>query len=280
MPTRRSLPFVVLPVVLALVLPALPPAPSHAREAASMDQRPAVSDGGSRRFVSGAGTRSTAAAVQPSYSVARAGAAEDAALIAPGPSSPVPAAPPVTSAAASPVAQPQPAPAQHAPVAEPAAGAAVVEPPQPAEDPWLRQRADEVVAMISYPWGELGYEAVFLHARAGMRGRTLRIERRIEIYVRPGDSATRTAFDLAHEIAHAFDFTYGSTFIREEWQRSRGLRGLPWYGCNACDDLGTPAGDFAESFAAWQVPAGDFSSRLAPRPDAVQQDLLARLTSV
>ncbi len=55
---------------------------------------------------------------------------------------------------------------------------------------------------------------------------------------------------------------------------------LPWFGCNACDDLGTPAGDFAESFAAWQVPSGDFSSRLGPPPDAVQRDLLERLTGL
>lgn len=68
--------------------------------------------------------------------------------------------------------------------------------------------------MVPYPWAALGYEAVFLHAQPGLRGRTMLRDQRIEIYVRRSDTARRTAFDLAHEIAHAFDFTRGDATVR------------------------------------------------------------------
>ena len=163
-------------------------------------------------------------------------------------------------------------------LAPPAPAVVATDVPLLLEDPALRRRADEVVALIAYPWGELGYEALFLPARPGMRARTLLKERRIEIYVRFSDPPRRTAFDLVHEIAHAFDFTWGSPVMRARWQQARDLTDRAWFGCNACDDLATPAGDFAESFAAWQVPGGGFSSQLGPPPTAGHQALLAELT--
>ncbi|MGI8791634.1 MAG: hypothetical protein ACR2H3_00370, partial [Acidimicrobiales bacterium] len=65
----------------------------------------------------------------------------------------------------------------------------------------------QALALISYPWAQLGYQIVFLGPHAGVRARTLRIERRIEVFVRPGDGARAVAFDIAHEVGHAFDFT-------------------------------------------------------------------------
>lgn len=135
--------------------------------------------------------------------------------------------------------------------------------------------------MISYPWPLLGYDIVFDTGRAGIRARVLLAERRIEVYVRPTDSARQTAFDLAHEMAHAFDFRFGTRPLRALWQEARHIDARqPWFGCNACDDLATPAGDFAESFAAWQVPGGDYRSRLGPPPDGTQKALLNQLTSL
>ncbi|MFP5375793.1 MAG: hypothetical protein ACLGIO_03290, partial [Acidimicrobiia bacterium] len=150
----------------------------------------------------------------------------------------------------------------------------------PAGGEWLRRRAADALALVGYPWRELGYDVAFGTARAGLRARTLLRERRIEVNARPGDPARQTAFDLAHEVAHAFDFERGTWAARSRWQQARGIDpALAWFGCNACPDLATPAGDFAESFAAWQVPGGAFRSTLGPPPDAAQRALLAELTA-
>src|SRR5206468_352025 len=71
-----------------------------------------------------------------------------------------------------------------------------------------KRRKAAVLSMISFPWKKLGYEIVFLGPRPGYRAMTLVDKRRIEIYVRPGESALLQAYDLAHEIGHAFDLEY------------------------------------------------------------------------
>lgn len=197
---------------------------------------------------------------------------------------PVPTAPPVQVA---PVAE-GPAPSLPPPLGE-----AAVPSPAPAPGPdgtvaldassgdWLHRRAADALAMISFPWPRLGYEIVFAPARSGLRARVLLRERRIEVYVRPSDAIRQTAFDLAHELAHALDFEHLTDPVRAAWQRARRLDpARPWFGCNACTDLATPAGDFAESFAAWQVPGAGFASRLGPPPDEAQRSLLAHLAAV
>ena len=199
---------------------------------------------------------------------ADAGPPSQPAITAPEPDPPTTTAPPSTAPPASPPPPPVPAAIEPAP------------PPTPVEPAWLRRRADESVAMITYPWGELGYEIVFHPARSGVRAQTFRTARRIEVYARPSDPASRTAFDLAHEIAHVFDFTYGTEAVHARWQKARGIEHRDWYGCNACPDLATPAGDFAESFAAWQMPGGPFGSRLGPPPDEAQRRLIAELTFI
>lgn len=214
----------------------------------------------------------------------------------------VPAAPPVAGTPGPPIGLPVipvPVPAL-LPAPEPAGGTppgtgpAVVAPPVPFPPPpvtanvtvdpaggaWLGDRAAAALARISYPWQSLGYAIAFHPARTGLRARTLLHERRIEVYARASDPVDQTAFDVAHEVAHAFDFSRGTWAGRQRWQTARGLDpALAWFGCNACADLATPAGDFAESFAAWQVPGGDFASTLGPPPDESQRALLAGLTA-
>lgn len=56
---------------------------------------------------------------------------------------------------------------------------------------------------------------------------------------------------------------------------SHGARRAP-----AADGAGiAPTGDFAESFAAWQVPGGAFGSALGPPYDGAQRALLAEPTA-
>lgn len=198
------------------------------------------------------------------------------------PAAPVP--PPVASAVPVPVPIfPVPAvivpPPATAPPAPPPAVAPGVE-VDPAGGQWLLRRAADALAQISYPWQALGYEVAFLPGRSGVRARILRLEARIEVFARRSDSARQTAFDLAHEIGHAFDFQWGTWSARARWQQARGIDpAWAWFGCNGCPDLATPAGDFAESFAVWQVPGGPFASTLGPPPDEHQRALLAALTA-
>ncbi|HET7488730.1 MAG TPA: hypothetical protein VFJ85_12435 [Acidimicrobiales bacterium] len=197
-----------------------------------------------------------------------------------GPAGVLTGPPPAVWAGPDPVPLPFAAPPA-APLTAPIAPPVPAAPPPPAAvPPWLAQRAAEAEAAISYPWSSLGYQVEFLPERPGIRARTLRTERRIEVYARPSDPVSRTAFDLAHELGHAFDFTSGTEDVHAAWQAARGLGGREWYGCNACGDLATPAGDFAESFAAWQVGAVDFRSQLGPPPDERQIALLATLTQL
>ena len=156
-------------------------------------------------------------------------------------------------APAPPVAEPPPAPAAPAPEAPPA----TVE----------EQRGREALALLHYDWRAVGYTIDFEPGRPGYLGMTYPNEHRIVVWVRPEHTAERIAFTVAHELGHAVDRTFVTD---EERARYREVRGISltssWWACNACSDYATPAGDFAETFAAWQLGADDFRSQVAPPP--------------
>lgn len=275
-------------------VPRPPARPADARVLARVVASPPPAPGGRGPVL--VGPVAAAAPVGPAVPVALVGPTVPAvAVAAQVPGAPPPAlASPVPVPAAPPPAPPVPAAAPAAPAPAPGAPAPAVPalPPVPQPDAsgtvpvdpvtggWLHRRAADALALVAYPWARLGYEIVFEPARSGVRARVLLRERRVEVYVRRTDSVQQTAFDLAHELAHAFDFERGTAALRARWQQARGIDvARPWFGCNACSDLATPAGDFAESFAAWLVPGGDFQSRLGPRPDEAQRALLAELTA-
>jgi hypothetical protein len=140
----------------------------------------------------------------------------------------------------------------------------------------LEARKHAVLELIRYPWEDLGFDIVFFNARTGYRGLTISAQRRIEIYVRSGEGPILQAFDLAHELGHAFDLKYNDEARRREWLALRGIQtSTPWFGCDACPDYGTPAGDFAETFAFLLLGPGDFHSTLSPQPGADQIPRLA-----
>ena len=125
-----------------------------------------------------------------------------------------------------------------------------------------------VLSLINYPWQQLGYEVVFLSPRPGFRAMTISDRRRIEIYARSSDHPIDLAYDLAHELGHAFDLERNDDERRSRWCELRGIDpSMPWFGCNRCPDYGTPAGDFAETFAFLLLGPGNYHSRLAPPPD-------------
>jgi hypothetical protein len=133
-----------------------------------------------------------------------------------------------------------------------------------------------VLSLIHYPWEDLGFSIVFLGSRLGYRAMTLTGRRRIEIYVRPGEGLMSQAYDLAHELGHAFDLKKNDGARRRKWCELRGIKpNTPWFGCDACPDYGTPAGDLAETFAYLLLGPGNFHSTMAPQPMADQLQALA-----
>jgi hypothetical protein len=139
---------------------------------------------------------------------------------------------------------------------------------------------EEALARIDYPWRELGWTVEFRPGRPGFLGLARGPVRRIEIFVRPDHDVSEVAHTLAHELGHAVDLTYGSTYRRREYRRMRGLStSSKWFGCDECSDYATPAGDFAEVFEYWLLGGGDYRSRLAGPPDVAtlaEMELLFR----
>jgi hypothetical protein len=147
---------------------------------------------------------------------------------------------------------------------------------------WAQDRpqvvGEQALAMIDYPWQSLGWTIEFKPGPPGYLGLAVGPERRVEIYVRDSHSVTDVAHTLAHEIGHAVDLTYGIEYRRSEYRRLRGLDpDSDWFGCDACSDYATPAGDFAEVFEYWLLGGGDFRSRLAGPPTAAELEILSTL---
>ncbi|MCP5035703.1 MAG: hypothetical protein GY939_28220 [Actinomycetia bacterium] len=148
-------------------------------------------------------------------------------------------------------------------------------------DPRAAARGAEALARISYPWREHlpGWEIRFFDARDGAYGYTMTQENRIDIHVRDDQSDHLLTHVVAHEIGHAVDVALNSSDDRDRWKAARGIEDAPWWPDNRAADFATGAGDFAESFASWQVGPEAFRSQLGGAPTADQQALLADLAS-
>ena len=135
----------------------------------------------------------------------------------------------------------------------------------------LAARNAAALARIPFSWQQLHYEIVFLPPQQGIRAMIFERDHKIEIYARPADDAQRVAYDIAHELGHAIDFTFNTAESRRRWMVLRGIdSSTPWFGCNRCTDFETPAGDFAETFALFLLGPGHFSGRIAPPPTPEQ----------
>lgn len=144
----------------------------------------------------------------------------------------------------------------------------------------LRDRAARALGRIRYDWRSRlpGWQVRFLPGRPGLRGSTFPRERVVEVYVRGNQSVTDVAHVIAHELGHAVDVSLLADADRAAWLAARGVDpGTTWFpGESGVTDFSTGAGDFAESFAHWQV--GDqWYSRLGPPPDAATTALLVSL---
>lgn len=145
--------------------------------------------------------------------------------------------------------------------------------------PSPRQRGEEALASFNYDWrnGLPGWEISFHPGRQGVLGYTFVQEKRIEIYVRKEMSQSLLGHVIAHEVGHAIDVSQNSGDDRRRWQEMRAIEDQPWWPGSGSTDFSTGAGDFAESFAAWQVGTASFRSNLGPPPDSAARALMAEL---
>jgi hypothetical protein len=147
--------------------------------------------------------------------------------------------------------------------------------------PTPRLRGEQSLADFSYDWqnGLPGWEISFHPGRERVLGYTFVQEKRIEIYVRDDMSDPLLAHVIAHEVGHAVDVTRNDGDDRRRWQQLRDIEDKPWWPGSGATDFSTGAGDFAESFAAWQVGSTAFRSNLGAPPDIAATALLDELAN-
>jgi hypothetical protein len=132
-------------------------------------------------------------------------------------------------------------------------------------------QSQAALALIPFNWQQLHYEVVFLGPKKGFRAMTFAKKHLIEVYLRPQDDSRLIAYDIAHELGHAIDFTYNTSETRRKWMELRGIDpNTPWFGRDGKSDYETPAGDFAETFALLVCGPKYFQGRIAAPPPAAQ----------
>jgi len=157
----------------------------------------------------------------------------------------------------------------------------LAQPPAEQEMSLVRVRGEAALGSFAYDWraGLPNWEISFHPGRSGVLGYTFVQEQRIEVYVRDEMSDQLLAHVIAHEIGHAIDVSNNSGDDRRRWQELREIEDAPWWPTSGATDFSTGAGDFAESFAAWQVGDASFRSRVADPPSAAENELMAELVS-
>jgi hypothetical protein len=143
----------------------------------------------------------------------------------------------------------------------------------------VEERGAQALARINYPWQRLGYTISFEAGHDTYLGLTESSPRVIHIYVRAGESLDTLARTIGHELGHALDFSYTSDAEHAQYITIRGLDASvdSWYGCDACEDYSTAAGDWAETFQYWLLGPGQYYSKMGPPPSA---DQLAQLDTL
>lgn len=149
--------------------------------------------------------------------------------------------------------------------------------PLPSGNP--QERGEQALTLIDYPWQKLGYTVSFEPGRETYLGLTDSGARIIHIYVRADESRDTLARTIGHEMGHALDFSLTDDDERARYIAIRGIDATvdTWYGCDACEDYSTAAGDWAETFQYWLLGAGQYYSKMGPPPSA---DELAQLSAI
>ena len=142
---------------------------------------------------------------------------------------------------------------------------------------WQQRKGEAALALIAYDWKRIGFRIKFMGVRPGYRAGTFPYEKLIEVYVRPDLSVEDIAWDIAHELGHAYDWVFNTSAERELYKQVRGYGDNPsWFACSGCTDFSTPAGDFAETFAFWAMDAARTHRGQITTPPTEQQLALLR----
>jgi hypothetical protein len=202
-------------------------------------------------------------------------------LVAPPTTTPPTTTPPTTAAPA-----PKPAPVPRTPTTvRPRPTSTAAKAPArtsaaaPAPSGTEQERGEQALARINYPWQTLGYTISFEPGRQTYLGLTESGPRIIHIYVRGNESLDTLTRTIGHELGHALDFTLTSDDERTQYIAIRGINATldTWYGCDACEDYSTAAGDWAETFQYWLLGPGQYYSKMGPPPTA---DQLTQLSAI
>ena len=209
-------------------------------------------------------------------------------LAAPPPAEPAEVSPPVIDAPPAPLPTnlaPEPAEPPTTAAPEPT-GAMPREEREPdgatASEGW-RERGRVAISRVTYDWSwlaKLGWTVELHPSRPGHLGITQVSDKRIDLYVRTGRATELVAVDFAHELGHAVDFELNRHGYerRRKFAELRGYDATSWYvGCDGCSDYASPAGDWAEVFAYWQLGDVDWRSEMASRPSPHDLALLSPL---
>jgi hypothetical protein len=134
------------------------------------------------------------------------------------------------------------------------------------------------LAALDWPWQELVFDVRFRPYRGRFLGLTDASTRTITVYVKRGQSEGDLRTTIAHELGHALDAVTGTEETRAAYREARGIAAdVPWYPCDRCEDLRSPAGDFAETFARWLVGPEHVRATRWPAPDATELEQLGYL---
>jgi hypothetical protein len=141
------------------------------------------------------------------------------------------------------------------------------------------ERGAQALALINYPWQTLGYQVSFEPGRDTYLGLTDSGTRVIHVFVRDNESMDTLARTIGHEMGHALDFSLTTDAERAQYIAIRGINATvdTWFGCDACEDYSTAAGDWAETFQYYLFGPGQYFSKMGPPPSA---DQLAQLAAI
>lgn len=139
--------------------------------------------------------------------------------------------------------------------------------------------AKPALAQITYPWQTYlsDWTIQFVPGEGNVAGYTWSAQRHIEIFVRPGDDSDQLARVLAHELGHAVDVTLNTADERRAWLEQRQASTQDWWPNPGQADFSAGAGDFAESFAYWQLRDTKSRSEIAGTPSDSDLALLVQL---
>lgn len=145
----------------------------------------------------------------------------------------------------------------------------------------VASRGDQALARVSFDWRTRfpDWTVEFEPAREGIRALTYPAERRIEVFVRPSDTAATLHRVFAHELGHLIDVELNDDADRSRWLDTRGIdQETPWWPSASAPDFDTGAGDFAEAFAVWETGVSSRST-VGGQPDSDDLALLRELAS-